>query len=194
MTNSPPYDFHMLNLRNYVHLSKYARDELVLGETHFKPTGEGSGLLGTPGDLTPPSRLVRVAALANFAAPAKTSDEAVNLVFHVLNSVDIPHGVASQCPQKQLADYTSWVVAKDLTNNALYFRDYNDLTLRVVNLDKVQAGQRLKLKVESKEVGGFKDVTAELKPAEMHTELWHDGLRQRVWAWIQTKEKMNKLK
>lgn len=171
MTNSPPYDFHMLNLRNYVHLSKYARGELVLGETHFKPTGQGSGLLGMPGDLTPPSRLVRAASLANFAAQAKTSDEAVNLVFHVLNSVDIPKGVASHPKQELFTDYTSWVVAKDLTNNALYFRDYNDLTIRVVNLDNVQAGQRLKLKVESTEVGGFKDVTDEFKLAEMHTEL-----------------------
>lgn len=171
MTNSPPYDFHMLNLRNYVHLSKYAHGELVLGEAHFNATGQGSGLLGMPGDLTPPSRLVRAASLANFAAQAKTSDEAVNLAFHVLNSVDIPVGVASQSNEEQLTDYTSWVVAKDLTNNALYFRDYNDLTIRVVNLDKVQAGQRLKQKVESTEVGGFKDVTDEFKLAEMHTEL-----------------------
>ena len=56
MTNSPPYHFHMLNLCNYVQLSKYAHERFVLGGTPFKPLGEGSGLLGMPGDLTPPSR------------------------------------------------------------------------------------------------------------------------------------------
>lgn len=169
-TNAPPYDFHMLNLRNYVHLSKYAHDALVLGETPFKPTGEGSGLLGMPGDMTPMSRLVRVATLMNFADPVKTSKEAVNLAFHLLNTVDIPHGVIADHKHEGFADYTSWAVAKDLTNNALYFRNYEDLTIRVVYLDKVQPGTKLKIKM-GLPIGGFKDVTNEMKPAEVHTEL-----------------------
>lgn len=172
MTNSPPYDFHMLNIRNYVQLSKYAHEDFVLGGTPFKPFGEGSGLLGMPGDLTPTSRLVPAATLANFAAPVKTGAEAVNLAFHVLNSVDIPKGVACHKKQEDFADYTSWKVAKDLKNNALYYHDYNDLTIRVVYLDNVKAGKRLKIKVETDEVGGFKDVTGDLTPAEAaHTEL-----------------------
>ena len=172
MTNCPPYDFHMLNVRNYVQLSQYGHEDFVLGGTPFKPLGEGSGLLGMPGDLTPTSRLVRVATLANFATPVKTGVDAVNLAFHVLNSVDIPKGVARHETLQRLADYTSWKVAKDLTNNALYYLDYNDLTIRVMYLDNVQPGQRLKIKVEVHEVGGFKDVTADLTPTEAaHTEL-----------------------
>ena len=110
-TNSPPHDFHMINLRNYVELNKTAHEPLHLGGDVFKPIGQGSGLLGTPGDLTPPSRLVRAATLTHFADPVKTSDEAVNLAVHILNTVDIPHGVASE-------DYTNWIVAKDLTHKA----------------------------------------------------------------------------
>ena len=171
MTNSPPYDFHMLNLRNYVQLSKYAYEDFALGGTQFKPLGEGSGLLGIPGDLTPPSRLVRAATLANFATPVKTGAEAVNLAFHVLNSVDIPIGVACHGKQCHFGDYTSWRVAKDLTNNALYYHDYNDLTIRVIYLDNVEAEKRLKIKVEAQEVGGFKDVTGDLTPETAHDEL-----------------------
>jgi len=52
MTNSPPYDFHMLSLRNYVQLSKYPQENFDFGGAPFKPLGEGSGLLGMPGDLT----------------------------------------------------------------------------------------------------------------------------------------------
>lgn len=170
VTNAPPYDFHMLNLRNYVHISKYAHEPLVLGKDQFNATGEGSGLLGIPGDLTPTSRLVRAALLTHFAAPAKTSIEAVNLALHIMNTVDIPHGVISDHKHEPFADYTSWVVAKDLANNALYFRTYEDLSARVVYLDKVQPGKKLKIKVGS-EIGGFKDVTDELEPAEGRTEL-----------------------
>ena len=72
------------------------------------------------------------------------------MAVHILNTVDIPRGVSSE-------DYTKWIVAKDLTHKALYYRTYNDLTVRVIYLDKVQPqGKRLKLR-------GFKDTTDELK-------------------------------
>ena len=170
MTNSPPYDFHMLNLRNYVHLSKFAHDPLVLGETTFPPTGQGNGLLGVSGDFTPPSRLVRSAAMVHFADPAKKSDEAVNLALHIMNTVDIPHGVAASHDHESMADYTSWVVVKDLTNRAIYFHSYEDLTIRVVHLDKVTTNQKMKIKVGTP-IGGIVDVTGDLEPAQAHTEL-----------------------
>ena len=107
MTNSPPYDFHILNLRNYVKLSKYGHEDFVLAGTQFKPLGEGSGLLGMPGGLTPTSRLVRAATLANFSTPVKTGAEAVNLAFHVSNSMDIPNGVA--CHEKQTTPPGKWL-------------------------------------------------------------------------------------
>ena len=164
-TNSPPYDFHMINLRSYVELKNTAHGPLHLGGHVFQPIGQGSGLLGTPGDLTPPSRLVHAATLTHFAAPVKTSDEAINLAIHILNTVDIPHGVADK-------DYTNWIVAKDLTHKALYYRTYNDLTVRVIYLDKVQPqGKMLNLSL-STPVGGFKDTTDELKTVDGgHTEL-----------------------
>ena len=157
--SSPPYDFHMINLRNYVELNNTAHEPLHLGGDVFTPLGQGRGLLGTPGDLTSPSRLVRAATLTHFADPVKTSDEAVNLAIHILNAVDVPHGVASE-------DYINWIVAKDLTHKALYFRIYNDLTVRVIYLDKVQPqGKKFKLSL-STPVGGYKDTTDELKTVD----------------------------
>ena len=170
MTNSPTYDFHMMNLRNYIHLSKYARDPLVLGQDEFKPLGEGTGLLGAPGDLTPTSRFVRAAILTHFAAPAKTSKEAVNLAVHIMNTGDIPHGILSDHSHPKFADYTNWIVVKDLKNKALYYRTYEDLTVRVVYLDNVQPGKMLKLTLASP-IGGFKDTTDEMKPFKGHSEL-----------------------
>ena len=126
VTNSPPYDFQMLNIRNYIQISKYAHDPLVLGKEQFNATGQGNGLLGIPGDLTPPSRLVRAAAMVHFADPVQTAEEAVNLAFHTLNTVDIPIGVARGvvASRDDKSDYTQWAVAKDLTNNVMYFRSY----------------------------------------------------------------------
>ena len=54
----------------------------------------------------------------------------------------------------------------------MYYRTYNDLTVRVIYLDKVQPhGKKLKLSL-SKPVGGFKDTTDELITVNGgHTEL-----------------------
>ena len=87
-----------------------------------------------------------------------------------MNTVDIPIGVAASRDHEDRPDYTQWVVVKDLTNKAMYFRTYEDLTVRVIYLDKVVPGKMLKLKV-GKPVGGFVDVTDELKPVYPHTEL-----------------------
>ena len=57
----------------------------------------------------------------------KTADEASQSVAHVLNTVDIPIGVAqSRLPDGSLiSDYTQWVSIKDLTHNRLMIADYN---------------------------------------------------------------------
>ena len=86
------------------------------------------------------------------------------MAVHILNTVDIPRGVASE-------DYTNWIVAKNLTHKALYYRTYNDLTVRVMYLDKVQPqGKKLKLSL-STPVMGFKDTTDELKLLTVFFEL-----------------------
>lgn len=176
MTNAPPYDFHMLNLRNYVQLSKFNNGPLVLGTDEFPPTGEGSGLLGMPGDLTPPSRFVRAAVLKGFAKTPKTNTAAVNLAFHVLNSVNIPHGVITKPILQMFGDFTVWSVAKDLTNNAVYFRDYNDLTVRVVYLNNVQQEKVMAIKMFSK-IAGFQNVTSDMKPlGDAREDMTHDEL------------------
>ena len=45
----------------------------------------------------------------------------------------------------------------------LYFRNYKDLTIRLVYLDNVQpAGKMMKIKMFSK-IGGFQNVTGDMK-------------------------------
>ena len=57
MTNSPPYDWHLLNLRNYANLkAQGAASNRNINGVSLAPFGAGSGMLGMPGDFTPPSR------------------------------------------------------------------------------------------------------------------------------------------
>jgi len=166
LTNSPTFDWHLTNLRNYINLDSRNAAALTIAGMTFAPTGNGSGLLGIPGDWTPPSRFVRAALFVHFADPAKNAQEGVILAGHILNTVDIPHGlIKDPTPQPSfIEDYTQWTVIKDLTNKVIYLRDYNNLSLRSVDLKKIkfEPGTKTKsISIESSE-GGIKDITAEL--------------------------------
>ncbi len=141
LTNSPPFEWHMTNLRTHVNLTNLNVDGLRLGSVEIAPLGQGSGLLGLPGDYTPPSRFLRATALAFSSVPPATADEGTALAFHILNSVDIPIGaVAEKVPGKAGAaatlhyEQTQWITVHDLANGRLYFRSYGDLTPRMVDL------------------------------------------------------------
>ena len=64
LTNSPTFDWHMTNLRNYLNFSMTNAPPVQLGSVKLLPTGQGSGMLGLPGDFTPPSRFVRAVAFS----------------------------------------------------------------------------------------------------------------------------------
>src|SRR5271155_3305293 len=92
MTNSPAFDWHMLNLRNYLNFSMVNAPPVDVGGVKLTGFGQGTGMLGMPGDFTPPSRFVRAVASSTSVLPSKTGDEAVLQAFHILNNFDIPKG------------------------------------------------------------------------------------------------------
>jgi choloylglycine hydrolase len=59
MANAPTYDWHMTNLANYINLSVNDIESIKLGAQKISAFGAGGGLLGLPGDFTPPSRFAR---------------------------------------------------------------------------------------------------------------------------------------
>ncbi len=77
ITNSPAYDWHLTNLRNYLNFSIDNAPAVKLGPVTLTATGQGSGMLGLPGDFTPPSRFVRAVAFSQSVLPSKTGDDAV---------------------------------------------------------------------------------------------------------------------
>ena len=94
MSNSPTFDWHMTNLSNYVNMTVSNVPKIDLGGKEIKGLGQGSGMLGLPGDFTPPSRFVRAVAFSKSALPVETAREGVLQAFHILNQFDIPKGAA----------------------------------------------------------------------------------------------------
>src|SRR5271169_147417 len=141
ITNSPAFDWQMTNLRNYVNFSMSNVPPVKLGSVTLQPFGQGSGMLGIPGDFTPPSRFVRAVAFSQSVLPSKTGDDAVLEAFHVLNNFDIPKGAAREHEKDEhgnvLADYTLWTAASDLKAKRYYFRTYENSQIRVLDLMKM---------------------------------------------------------
>ncbi|MFH1684010.1 MAG: choloylglycine hydrolase family protein [Candidatus Margulisiibacteriota bacterium] len=166
MTNKPTFDWHLTNLRNYVSLSPVDQGVKMIAGMKVDQAGSGSGWFGLPGDWTPPSRFIRTALMVHSADPVKDATGAINLAEHILNANDIPLGVvrSSNPGNKDLIDYTQWIVIKDLTNRILYFRSYQNLTLKSVDMKKLDL--RLGAKTKTTPVNSANDavidVTAEL--------------------------------
>ena len=140
LTNSPGFPWHMTNLDNYVNLRPGAASdyELTAG-VGLRAIGGGSGMIGLPGDFTPPSRFVR-AAFFNATAPMwKTSWEAVQQAFHILNNFDIPIGI--QFPKGQapagMMSATQFTAATDQKTMRFYYRTAYNSSIRCIDLKSV---------------------------------------------------------
>lgn len=141
ITNSPGFDWHMTNLRNYLNFSINNAPPVKLGPVTLTPTGQGSGMLGLPGDFTPPSRFVRAVAFSQSVLPSKSGDDAVLQAFHILNQFDIPKGSARDKEKDAngniIADYTLWTSVADLKQLRYYFRTYENSQIRMLDLMKM---------------------------------------------------------
>ena len=142
LTNSPPFDWQMKNLCNYVNLSPFNAPPMMLGNWKVENYGQGSGSLGMPGDYTPPSRFVRASLYSHWATQAKTASECAQLGFHILNTFDIFLGAIQDKSKSVPEDTTAWVAVHDQTNLKTYVRSYESLSIEMVDLKKIDFGRR----------------------------------------------------
>jgi len=148
MTNSPTFDWHMTNLRNYVNLTATNVPPIDPGGIKLAQFGQGSGLRGLPGDFTPPSRFVRAVAFSQSAIPSDTASQAVLQAFHILNNFDIPFGAVREVDNGQIhAEATNWTSAADLKNLRWYFKTYDDQSIRSVDVAKSLAAAQGQIKL-----------------------------------------------
>ncbi|MBK2110663.1 choloylglycine hydrolase family protein [Francisella tularensis subsp. novicida FSC159] len=137
MTNAPTYDWHLINLRNYLNLSNQTTTRVKISDAidpsqnkdiqDINSLGQGNGFLGLPGDYSPPSRFIKTAILGYYANNKGDNNEnLVTKVTHILNNVDITKGtVTEKLGNQTMFDHTAFTVIKDLNNNKLYIKSYN---------------------------------------------------------------------
>ena len=165
LTNSPSFDWHMTNLRNYTNLKTENVNSMTIAGITFKQLGQGSGMNGIPGDFTPPSRFVRATAFSVTALPAETTFDAIKDVFHILNNFDIPKGFSREVVDEEIfADYTQLTCARDPNTLKYYYNTYNDQAIKEFDLNTFNANSKSILILNTTSEQTVINVNMELKP------------------------------
>ncbi|MCP5510025.1 MAG: choloylglycine hydrolase family protein [Chlamydiales bacterium] len=164
-TNSPNFDWHLTNLRNFINLTPFNAQAITLRDVRLAPFGQGSGMVGLPGDFTPPSRFVRAAIFSSTAIPAKNGEDLVGQTFHLLNQFDIPVGVARQKDKGQIStDSTQLTSVKDPNALRYYFKSYDDQTIKWIALNDFDLNANVIKSVGTTGKNTTFDVSASLSP------------------------------
>ena len=142
LTNSPGFPWQVTNLNNYVSLHPGVVEPRQLGDVTLTPFGAGAGFHGLPGDVTPPSRFVRIAFYRATAPQCNTAFDAILQSFYILNNFDIPIGVehaAGKSPD--IPGATQWTSAIDLTGRKVYYKTMYNNSIRCIDLKKIDFGK-----------------------------------------------------
>lgn len=135
ITNAPTFDWHVTNLRNYINVSALNVPQVALNSIKLDALGQGSGMLGLPGDFTSPSRFIRAVAFSQSVIETATETEALDTAFHVLNLFDISKGIVREQQNNTIHyEYTQWTSASDLKNKRYYFHTYDNRAVTMVDL------------------------------------------------------------
>ena len=142
ITNAPTYDWHMINLRNYINLSADALPDKKIEDLDFTPLGVGSGMIGLPGDFTPPSRLVRAVAWTQTARLTPTPTETVYELFRILDNFNVPlaateKGSNAKDGNPGMRSSTEWTTAWDLSNRVFYYHTQNNRRVRALKFSEI---------------------------------------------------------
>lgn len=139
LTNSPGFEWQLTNLNNYVNLFPGAAPDRALGPHTLSAFGAGSGMLGLPGDVTPPSRFVRAAFFQATAPVRPTARQTVLQAFQILNNFDIPVGIefAEGRIPANIPSATQWTSATDIRNRMFYFTSMYNRSIRAIDLKAI---------------------------------------------------------
>lgn len=133
LTNAPPFDFQIANLRTYAHLSAAPQENRLTDALPESGCSRGLGAFGLPGDVSSPSRFVRAAFTALNSASGESEEESVTQFFHILDSVAQVAGTV------RLENGNEKTVYSSCCNTALgiyYYTTYENRRIRAVDMHK----------------------------------------------------------
>lgn len=129
LTNSPEFPWHVTNLKNYINLSSKNVESGDFNGEKLSKFGEGTGMLGLPGDFTPPSRFVRASYFVSNTPKDLDRDKAILQVFRILSQSDIPTGAVVDASGKH-EDQTLYTGVMDSKEKAYFVKCHDNINIQ----------------------------------------------------------------
>lgn len=148
MANGPDFPWHLQNLSNYT-FTNVDKNTGQLGKLKLATQDAGIALTALPSAQTSQGRFVKAAFYANYVRKAKTPDEAIITLGHIMNNFDRPldltvdgsggggDGVSAGRKKSLSSETTNYTVMNDLSRNLFYVRSINALNWSMVDMNKL---------------------------------------------------------
>ena len=133
MTNNPTFDYHLINLGEYVNLTNRV-PENKFGNVSLNLHSLGIGAKGLPGDNSSTSRFVRVAFTKINSDSVTGEIESVSQFFHILNSVNQVKGCNKTKDNENM--YTDYASCINLNKGIYYYTTYENRCVSAVDINK----------------------------------------------------------
>lgn len=152
LTNGPEFPWHLLNLNNYTQ-TNVDINNAQYGKLPVSTVDSGIALSGLPSSQTAAGRFVKAAFYTNYVRKAKTPDEAIQTLGHIMNNFDRPYDLTIDPPggmgdgprgNSSSSEVTEWSVLVDLSRNLFYFRAIFALNWTVIDMSKLANSKQIK--------------------------------------------------
>jgi choloylglycine hydrolase len=133
LTNNPPFNYHLLNLNNYMSLHEGVSKNNFSENIDFENFSLGMGALGLPGDFSSASRFVKATFVKYKSKSDGSERESVNQFFHILDSVSMPKGCVLVRDNEY--EYTRYSSCCNADKGVYYYKTYDDFNIKKVELN-----------------------------------------------------------
>ena len=133
LTNNPPFEYQMMNLNNYMSLSRFDPQNSFSDKLIFETYSRGMGAIGLPGDVSSVSRFVRATFNKMNSVIPDNENASIGQFFHILGSVEQVEGTVKFEDEFERTQYTSCC---DTMNGIYYFKTYENSQISAVKMHK----------------------------------------------------------
>ena len=132
LTNNPPFDYHRVNMTNYMNLTAQSPRNRFAEDLELKPYAQGMGAVGLPGDASSASRFVRAAFMKWNSIAPEEEQASVAQFFHILDSVAMVRGTV--VTEQGTFDITTYSCCMNGRTGVYYYKTYDNSHLRTIDM------------------------------------------------------------
>lgn len=146
--NLPEFSWHLKNLNNYAQLTNVDKNSGTFKKLNVSAPDSGNALSNLPSSQISADRFVKAAFYVNYVRKAKTPDQAVITLAHILNNFDRPYDLSVDLPTgsggregtqagKKSSEVSVFTWMNDKGRNRYYLRTIDAMNFAMFDMTKL---------------------------------------------------------